>query len=241
VVSLLGLHQILYDAGTNASYQRWLEGQNNITNIVSQLKNLLRMTSTWLPAGAEGQQIVKDTGLACWAVLRSVQSHLRSPEQEEAGFSAHVRKTLDEETAEKLLSSKDRPFWAIHDLSAIIQKMPIDGGRVREMDKAIVSIMCSIESCTKSIRYPIPLVYTRLTARFLTAWLLLLPLAMYESFAQNRLLLVPTSAFISFFFFGIDELAIQLEEPFSILPLEYNCANIKQMAKQAVLWHTKAQ
>jgi predicted membrane chloride channel (bestrophin family) len=75
----------------------------------------------------------------------------------------------------------------------------------------------------------------------LTAWLLLLPLAMYESFAQNRLLLIPTSAFISFFFFGIDELAIQLEEPFSILPLEYSCANIKQMAKQAVLWHAKAQ
>jgi len=31
--------------------------------------------------------------------------------------------------------------------------------------------------------------------------------------------MVPCAAVVAFFFFGIEELAVQLEEPFSILPL----------------------
>mmetsp|Transcript_25771 Transcript_25771/g.36120 ORF Transcript_25771/g.36120 Transcript_25771/m.36120 type:complete len:453 (-) Transcript_25771:584-1942(-) len=224
---------------TNSSYQRWLEAQNNIARISSQLRNILRTSSTWLPSGQDSNRALKDIGLACWAVLRSLQNHLRSPEVEEASFVVHVQKTLNSDMAENLIRSKDRPFWAIQDLSAAIDKLPIDGAKRREIDKSIVIILDCIESCTKTLRYPVPLVYSRHTTRFLSAWLLMLPLAMYDSFASswNNILLVPATALISFFFLGIDELAIQLEEPFSILPLEYCCALTKQRAKQVVAWH----
>lgn len=225
---------------TNSSYQRWLEGQNNIARIVANLKNILRMASTWLPPGEESSRVqLKDLGLASWAVLRTLQNHLRSPELEEASFVTHVRKTLDQHVAEKLIQSKDRPFWAIHDLSASIQNLSIDDAQKREIDKSVVTIMDCIESCTKIIRFPVPLVYTRHTSRFLAAWLALLPLAMYDAFAQSwkHILLIPATAVLSFFFLGIDELAIQLEEPFSILPLEYHCAAWKRRASQAVEWH----
>ena len=33
-------------------------------------------------------------------------------------------------------------------------------------------------------------------------------------------MVVPTSAVLAFFLFGVDELAMQLEEPFSILPMQ---------------------
>lgn len=257
---------------TNASYQRWLEGQNNIVKIVSELKNILRMTSTWLPPpqtteseedkdeNGKSQQelIIKNIGLKCWTVLRTLQCHLRNTSEEETSFTVHLRKTLvgklddddDDEgsTVNKLLRSKDRPFWAINDLSSLVQTLAnppynIDSGRLREMDKSISSITSSVELCTKCIRHPVPLVYTRHTARFLSLWLLLLPLALYDSFDStsilSRLILIPTSSLISLFFFGIDELAIQLEEPFGILPLEYNCANMKLISKQALLWYKK--
>ena len=42
---------------------------------------------------------------------------------------------------------------------------------------------------------------------------------------------------ISFFFFGIDELAIQLEEPFSILPLQNKTDRIGLSAEEHVEWH----
>jgi predicted membrane chloride channel (bestrophin family) len=80
---------------------------------------------------------------------------------------------------------------------------------------------------------------TRHTARFLSAWLLLLPLALWEPFAHtwNHVGLIPTSTFISFFFFGIEELAVQLEEPFSILPMKALTDGIMLSGEEFVNWH----
>ena len=75
--------------------------------------------------------------------------------------------------------------------------------------------------------------YTRHTARFLSMWLLLLPLGLYDTFGNswNHLGLLPAVAVMSIFLFGIEELAVQLEEPFSILPLEVLCNDVKAAAE----------
>ena len=44
----------------------------------------------------------------------------------------------------------------------------------------------------------------------------------------DRLVYVLANALISGFLFGIEELAVTLEEPFSILPMQRFCDNIKQ-------------
>jgi len=85
---------------------------------------------------------------------------------------------------------------------------------------------------------PVPLVYTRHTARFLSIWLLLLPLALYGTFvADNASPAIGVAesgnylfamAVISLFLFGIEELAITLEEPFSILPMQGFCDKIRK-------------
>jgi putative membrane protein len=86
-------------------------------------------------------------------------------------------------------------------------------------------------ACERIFSSPVPLVYTRHTARFLSLWMLLLPFAMYEDFAKTSdlaLPLVPASAMLALFMFGIEELAVQLEEPFSILPMQRFCDGILQ-------------
>jgi len=84
------------------------------------------------------------------------------------------------------------------------------------------------ETCERIFANPVPLVYTRHTARFLSAWLLLLPLGLWEGFGSswNHLALLPAATVVSIFLFGIEELAVQLEEPFSILPLEALCEEV---------------
>lgn len=81
-----------------------------------------------------------------------------------------------------------------------------------------------------------PLVYTRHTARFLSMWLLLLPFGLYDSFGDtwNHVGLIPAAAVLSIFLFGIEELAVQLEEPFSILPLEAMCNDVRGAAADMV-------
>ena len=54
---------------------------------------------------------------------------------------------------------------------------------------------------------------TRHTARFLSAWLLLLPLGLWDQFSNswNHLALLPAATIVAIFLFGIEELAVQLE------------------------------
>jgi predicted membrane chloride channel (bestrophin family) len=49
--------------------------------------------------------------------------------------------------------------------------------------------------------------------------LLLMPLTLYEvpNFGWNHIGIIPATVVISFFLLGIEELGIQLEEPFSVL------------------------
>jgi len=56
----------------------------------------------------------------------------------------------------------------------------------------------------------------------------LLPLALWEPFGTswNHVAVVPATTLVAIFFFGIEELAVQLEEPFSILPLLKLCDGV---------------
>jgi ion channel-forming bestrophin family protein len=49
------------------------------------------------------------------------------------------------------------------------------------------------------------------------------------------------AAIISFFFFGIEELSIQLEEPFSILPLVNMTEGMGLSAREFAEWHLESE
>jgi putative membrane protein len=82
------------------------------------------------------------------------------------------------------------------------------------MDKSVIFLGDACETCERIFASPVPLVYTRHTARFLSAWLLTLPIGLWESFndSWNHLALLPAATIVAIFLFGIEELAVQLEE-----------------------------
>ena len=61
------------------------------------------------------------------------------------------------------------------------------------MDKSIIIVGDALEVCERIFTNPVPLVYTRHTARFLAVWLLLLPMGMWEPFKEtwNHIGMVP--------------------------------------------------
>ena len=93
------------------------------------------------------------------------------------------------------------------------------------IDSTISTLVDLTGANERIFKSPIPLVYTRLTARFLTVFLTLLPLALWGQLGEswNHWATIPMSFGVSFFLFGIEEVGIQIEEPFSILPLEAFC------------------
>ena len=66
----------------------------------------------------------------------------------------------------------------------------------------------------------------------------LLPFALYEPMkgTWNHIGMVPTTAILSIFLFGIEELATQLEEPFTILPMQSFCDKIYNWCNEIVSW-----
>lgn len=91
---------------------------------------------------------------------------------------------------------------------------------------ALTSAVCT---CEQLLRTPIPLGYTRYSVRFLWAWLSLLPFALSRTFNEFAVgtwwqdkpkpVLAFAMLFIGFAFLSIEDISVQIEEPFAILPL----------------------
>lgn len=100
------------------------------------------------------------------------------------------------------------------------------------IDKGLMEMTSAFYTCDRIFTTPIPLMYTRHTARFLLIWLLTVPMALYHEFRKTQTIYVPfiipmISFFNAIFLFGIEELGVQIEEPFSILPLANICNDIQ--------------
>mmetsp|Transcript_47021 Transcript_47021/g.89766 ORF Transcript_47021/g.89766 Transcript_47021/m.89766 type:complete len:124 (+) Transcript_47021:59-430(+) len=85
------------------------------------------------------------------------------------------------------------------------------------MDENITTFSDILGACERILKTPIPLSYTRHTSRFLFTWLALLPFAMV---GECGWLTVPAEAFIAVVLLGIEDIGVQIEEPFSVLACE---------------------
>merc|ERR1712238_389197 len=100
------------------------------------------------------------------------------------------------------------------------------------LEAQFTEIISSLGTCEKLLRTPIPLGYTRYSVRFLMIWLMLLPVALvrtFDTFGKNtwwedkpQPVLVIVTLFLSVAFLSIEDISVQLEEPFCVLPLQFH-------------------
>ena len=215
---------------TNASYALWVEARVAWGRVVSHCRNVMRQSALWMNADVETaakKKALRRVRGAAWAFSRCLANRLSGPE-DETPLRVELETRLESAAAARLLRAPNRPLQALADLASVMNALPIDEKRRVEMDKSVILLGDALETCERIFTSPVPLVYTRHTARFLSCWLLLLPLALWEPFATswNHLAMVPAATLVAIFFFGIEELAVQLEEPFSILPLGALCGAV---------------
>jgi predicted membrane chloride channel (bestrophin family) len=114
----------------------------------------------------------------------------------------------------------------------IMTRIPsLDPQEATIIDEQFVEIVSSLGICEKLLRTPIPLGYTRYSVRFVMIWLTLLPFALVNVFKefgtdtwwegkQFQPVLVVAMIFLSVVFLSIEDISVQIEEPFCILPLD---------------------
>ena len=215
---------------TNAAYTRWMISRDTWSRMTAHAKNLVRMAAVF----STDQQAVKEFSKIVYLYCRSVMNQLSSPDEDEVKYIEEVKALYQESPiGTQICESNNRAMVAWKHLSVQLHSLPVaDPKALIETDKSVIILGECAAVCEKIYSSPVPLVYTRHTARFLSIWALLVPCALYSSFAEagEVLATLPASMILAFFLFGIDELAMQLEEPFSILPMGYFCKDILDSA-----------
>ncbi|KAK1733442.1 bestrophin family protein [Skeletonema marinoi] len=250
---------------TNSSYKRWDEARKFWGLNINHTRDLNRMATAWYghegdpwdgtefmgaPSSksqaidpAERQYHLGQISLMTWAFVRSMKRHLSPPAEDEEDYIAEMKSRLSPEQAEAIISAVHRPNRALYDLSVAIEKLPMHFLRKDELNKNLSIFEDTLGGCERLLSSPIPLFYSRHTARFLSTWLLLLPFALYGQFGDswNHIMMIPATAFISISLFGIEELATQLEEPFTILPMQGFCDKIGGWCDEITSWAGQGQ
>ena len=94
------------------------------------------------------------------------------------------------------------------------------------LEEQLGAVASNLAQCEQILRQPIPMGYKRYTIRFLWLWLLLLPFALVPSFFVDATrdicaeLAAGTVAVFGVVFLSVEDIAVQIEQPFSILPLD---------------------
>jgi predicted membrane chloride channel (bestrophin family) len=209
---------------------------------INHTRDLVRMANAYYDSTGvppeERQQDLQQVALCTWAFVRAMKRHLSPEKEDEEAFQAELFEKLPPLQAKMIIAAAHRPNRALQDLSYAIDNLPMHFLRKNEIQKAVTIFEDDLGSSERLLTSPVPLFYSRHTARFLSVWLLLLPFALYDPFSAswNHIAMVPATTVLSVFLFGIEELATQLEEPFTILPMQVFCDKIYNWCIEIMTW-----
>jgi predicted membrane chloride channel (bestrophin family) len=218
---------------TNTSYQRWDEARKNWGMNINHTRDLVRMANAYYDStGVSPEQRADDlnhVALCTWSFVRCMKRHLSPAEEDEAAFQQELYEKLPQQQAEMIIAAAHRPNRALQDLSYAIDDLPMHFMRKNEIHRAVTIFEDNLGSSERILTSPVPLFYSRHLARFLAVWLLLLPFGIYDAFSSswNHLAMIPATTVISIMLFGIEEIGTQLEEPFTVLPMQAFCDKVR--------------
>eukprot|EP00979_Chaetoceros_neogracilis_P000070 scaffold17_cov259-Chaetoceros_neogracile.AAC.22 len=224
----------------NTAYVRWDEARKNWGMNINHTRDLVRLGNAYYDRRAVSDERAEDDlkrlALCTWAFVRCMKRHLSPEWDDEEPFRKELLEKLPKEQAETIFNAAHRPNRALQDLSVAIENLPMNFIRKNEIHRAATIFEDNLGSSERLLSSPIPLFYSRHTARFLSFWLLLLPLALWEPLGNswNHIDMIPITSALSLFLFGIEELATQLEEPFTILPMQAFCDKIYNWCTEIV-------
>mmetsp|Transcript_3713 Transcript_3713/g.6340 ORF Transcript_3713/g.6340 Transcript_3713/m.6340 type:complete len:415 (+) Transcript_3713:78-1322(+) len=203
---------------TNASYGRWWEARKIWGGLLNRSRDFMRQGVTWM---APEDVLLKEQLLRyTTAFAFSLKVHLRGDEI----MRDELTGILTPRELEVALDNVHVPNHILRMISAIVAKAELNPIMTTQMDENITFFHDVLGKCERILKTPIPLSYTRHTSRFLLTWLLLLPLGIWDS---CHWLSIPAEAFIALFLLGIEDIGVQIEEPFSILSCEAICGSVK--------------
>jgi putative membrane protein len=217
---------------TNASYDRYWEGRRLIGAIVNNARDLARQTHSFLDAAApEVRAAQGDLIVAYYATIRRYLRNEREwPE---------LAERLGPERLAQLAATRCPPVlvarWLSDGYVAEARAGRLSEQRLQVLDNAISDIVDFFGGAERILKTPVPFAYAHHIKGFLTLFCFTVPLAMLASMGWYNGL---ASAIVAYAMFGIDEIGVEIEDPFGYdandLPLDAIGDNLAIDVGQAV-------
>lgn len=212
---------------TNTAYERFWEGRRLWGALVNTSRNLARQI--WVAIPEESNQIHHEKTIALRSIVAfavAVKLHLRQqPVNEE--LEALLPRSQYLRLKEMNNPSLEIAFWIQDYLQQQYYNNRLQMIQLTEIQRSINILIDSLGGCERILKTPIPLAYAIHLKQLLLIYCLSLPFQLVESSGWWTGLLV---ALISFTLFGIEEIGVEIENPFgndpNDLPLDAICATM---------------
>ncbi|MCU0536809.1 MAG: hypothetical protein MUD14_23215 [Hydrococcus sp. Prado102] len=213
---------------TNTAYERYWEGRKAWGTLINTVRNFSRTIWTTIEEECPEDRKEKiETLRLLVAFAIATKLHLRSEpvEQELAPF-------LSLERYEKLKTMNNPPleiaFWIGDYLQQQCDKGYVNVYQLTNMLKLLDTMVEVLGICERILKTPIPLAYSIHLKQLLFIYCFILPFQLVNHFHLLTALVV---AIVSFTVFGIEEIGIEIENPFGCdfndLPLNQICKTMQ--------------
>jgi len=203
---------------TNSSYGRFDEARKMWGATLNRCRDITRQAVTFFPKECEEQKVAVGRWMIAFA--RAMRIHF----QNEGDLRTDLKDVLSAQELDLLCGAQHKPVMALAVMSEIIGSTKLNSMEAMQMQMNLTHFHDQLGGCERLLRTPIPLSYTRHTGRFLLIWLTLLPFGLWKTCGWSTLVIEAITALL---LLGIDEIGIEIEEPFGILPLVTICDRIQ--------------
>jgi putative membrane protein len=216
---------------TNSSNDRFWEGRKQWGSIVNETRNLARQADTWLAADRHlANRVILWTITFAYATMHRLRS------LDDVGAT---RQSLPADEVQTVEQSGHVPLAVARKLTRLMYDAHrdglIDAIQLRSLDLNVQALIDYCGACERIRSTPAPYSYIVHLRRALIVYCMTLPLALVQKYGWEA---IPATLVIAYVLFGIEEIGVEIENPFeeevNDLPLEEFCAMIDQNLRTMV-------
>ncbi len=210
---------------TNSAYDRFWEGRKRWGMIVNRTRDLARQVLVWI----DGNPQLRDR-LVRWVIAFAITTkrHLRGERE-----APEILRVLPQADLDRILAADHMPLYATEVIARGLREARDAGElsdyRAMALDANLTQFLDDLGACERILKTPMPFAYVMHLRRFLAVWCLTLPFVLVHPLGWAQ---VPAIAVIAYALLGIEEIGVQIEDPFghdhNDLPLDDICATIEK-------------
>ncbi|WP_375769453.1 hypothetical protein NR798_00805 [Archangium gephyra] len=193
---------------TNSGYERWWEARKLWGGIVNQSRNLAIAGMSYGPEDTEWRErFVRWTAAFCHVARRSLRGERELPEL--------LPLLRDADAVERIARAQHMPSFVAQVLAGLLREAVEHGGMDRvaflAVDRERAQLIDHVGGCERILKTPLPQVHTSKLRRFIVLYLLALPIAVVGTWWLPGLV----TMLVAYPLLAIDQIAVELENPFS--------------------------